>query len=78
MHYEVNYAELSPAEKQEKAIADIKDFIGENRFHKLTEDFRTYGKINIEQFGFLCSITGISGYPVEAWHTHVYGASNEE
>jgi len=73
MHYEINYAELSPAERQEKAIADLKEFLGEERFERLTSDFRVYGKLDLEKFAFLCSITGVSGYPVTAWHTHVYG-----
>ena len=76
MHYEVNYGELSPAERQEKAIADLKEFLGEERFEKLTGEFRAYGKLDLEQFAFFCSITGVSGYPVTAWHTHVYGKTD--
>lgn len=73
MHYKVDYAELSPAEKQEKAIADTKDFLGEERFEMLTKNFKDYGSIEFEKFAFLCSITGVQGFPVEAWYKHIYG-----
>lgn len=72
MHYEIDYAELSPAEKQEKAIADTKDFLGAERFDKLTGEFKLYGYIEFEKFAFLCSITGVQGFPVKAWYKHIY------
>ena len=71
--YTVNYEGLSPAEKQEKAIADTKDFLGVERFDKLSDEFKRYGYIEFEKFAFLCSITGVQGYPAKAWYKHIYG-----
>jgi len=80
MHYEINYAELSPAEKQEKAIADIKEYRGAEWFDDMTTKFREYGHMTEDRFAAFCSISGVSGYPIKAWYKHVYGKDtpNEE
>lgn len=70
-HYEVDYSELSGEAKDAKALQDIKDFIGEDKFNKITEENRneTY---TFRQFEIGVSFGGISGYPVKAWFKHIW------
>lgn len=73
-HYNVNYAGLTDVEKSAKALQDIKDYLGEDKFESTTEIMRN-GMIPYEQFTMaMMFMAGIEGYPVKAWYEHVYGA----
>lgn len=73
-HYDVDYSEIQdPIAKHNKAIEDIKEYMGEERFANLTNTFKEYPNLSLEQFTLYCSIAGVQGYPVKAWYNYCYG-----
>lgn len=72
MHYTVNYEGLDPIAKHNKAIADIKEYLGEDRFETLTEQFKNRSP-SFEQFELMVSFAGVQGYPAKAWFNYCYG-----
>lgn len=74
MHYTISYENLSPLEKHAKAIRDIKDYMGEERYNHLSKLFKTdYPNITVEQFQVMVDFAGIRGYPALAWYNQIYG-----
>lgn len=71
-HYDVDYSNLHPQAKHEKAIADIKDYLGEAKFVAITNDFRKYPPQSIDALAMYLSIAGVQGYPVRAWHDVIW------
>lgn len=74
-HYTIDYSELegNPIAKHNKAIADIKDYIGEESFDSLTEAFRSQDvQPSLEKFQVIVSFAGIAGYPVKAWYNYCF------
>ena len=69
-HYDISYANLAPDAKRAQAIQDIKDYLGDERYNKMTEiihqDFQI--PLSLEKFRMALSMSGIQGYPVTAWH----------
>jgi hypothetical protein len=76
-HYTINYSELVEPAKHNKAIEDIKQWLGEERFEELTDMLRKDEelKINYARFSFLASFSGVQGYPAVAWHNHIFNLS---
>ena len=77
-HYITRYAGLSEEEKQEKALNDIKDYLGEPKFNEITSAFRNTYPVGVKvptlgQFRFKLSFVGVQGYPVEVWYSHIFG-----
>lgn len=72
-HYDISYEGLDPIAKHNKAIEDIKEYMTEARFNKLTEEFKKYPDTTLEKFELYCSIAGVHGYPVKAWYNYCYG-----
>lgn len=69
-HYDIDYSKLSEAEKQSKAIDDIKDYMGIEKFNHVYSQFVELHKVKPmteETLGFYLMLAGISGYPVKAW-----------
>lgn len=62
-HVDINYSELQEPEKSAKALKDIKEWFGSRAIH----DLELYVKdgATIEQFRFMCSFGGVSGFPVD-------------
>lgn len=76
MHYDICYSHLDhdPIAKHNKAIQDIKDYLGEDRFNKLTQCVQNEPEqYTFDQFRLAVSFAGIQGYPVRAWYNYVYG-----
>jgi len=72
MHYNVDYAGLTGSAKADKAIEDIKNYLGAQRFNKLDKEFKLFmrtddKKLDFNYFRNMLNIGGISGYPVQAW-----------
>lgn len=73
-HYTMSYAGLTDEVKSAKALQDIKDYLGEDKFEEVSKIMRNE-MIPYEQFVTAMAImVGIQGYPVKAWYEHVYGA----
>lgn len=73
-HYTTNYEGLSEIEKHNKAIEDIKDYMGAEKFEELTKRVKVeYPNWTLEQFRMAVSFAGVQGYPVKAWYNYIYG-----
>lgn len=72
-HYNVNYNELTGDAKRLKAIQDIKDYLGEDRFNNIEPLLRQAKKdgMSLEQMAMNLSLAGIQGYPVQAWYESI-------
>jgi hypothetical protein len=69
-HHEVDYSELEGAAKEIKALADIIDYLGQEKFNLLVEHTKTCDAGYVR--GALTHVAGISGYPVTAFINHYY------
>jgi len=69
-HYDISYPNLAPDAKLAQAIQDIKDYIGDDRYNKLTDLIHQSYQLplSIGEFRMALSMSGIQGYPVLAWH----------
>ena len=70
-HYDVDYTSLEGEAKKAKAIADIKFYLGEEKFNSVTQAGKKdllLGRLTKEQFAWMCRIlAGIDGYPITVW-----------
>lgn len=77
MHYTIDYEGLGPTEKYNKAIQDIKDYMGEDKFNTMTQRFRGEypggENMPLDRFELIVSFAGVQGYPAKAWHQYIYG-----
>lgn len=74
-HYTINYSNcIDEVAKHNKALADIKDFLGEERFNNLTEMFKVHWSEQPElgHFQLMCAFVGVQGYPVKAWYNYIW------
>lgn len=71
-HYDVSYAGLEGDEKQAKALQDIREYMGDDKFVKVCLELRKGGKPEFESFQTACSFGGIQGYPVRALYEHLW------
>jgi hypothetical protein len=77
-HYEKKYSGNDTAEDRTKALSDIMDWLGSERFHSVSAILKRETHMPAEKFGFLCGLSGIEGYPVRAWYRHLYGVEMPE
>ena len=75
MSYTIDYSnESDPIAKHNKAIEDIKEYVGEDRFETLTQQIKEeYPNMSLEQFQLVVSFAGVQGYPAKAWFNYCYG-----
>ena len=69
-HYTIDYGEGGPTfDKDERALADIIDYIGQERFDKVQEELIAYlvQGATEQHFRLALSFAGVRGYPVGAW-----------
>ena len=72
MHTKIKYPQTDPAEKRAAAIADIRAWVGDERFEKICEGFKARPRVSPEHFTLLLSIAGIAGYPVRALYETIW------
>ena len=65
MHTEIDYSKLDGEAKQAKALADVKDWMGEGRFEAVNKELSKVR--DFDRFEFYASLAGVQGYPVRAW-----------
>ena len=70
-HYDIDYSKLSGVKRHAKAIQDIKDYIGKDRFKHLTKILVKENLQTLDEYKMALSFAGIHGYPCEAWMHHV-------
>lgn len=75
MHYTVDYSGLSEQKKQDKAIADIIAYLGQDKFDAITVELKKYiaDGAQLVHVQFQLSFVGIQGYPVTAWYEYCGG-----
>lgn len=71
-HYTINYNGLSPQARHDKAIADIIEYMGAERYAKLTLMFSERSPMTMSHFEFACSFAGVQGWPVRAWYSECW------
>ena len=74
-HYLVDYAELGIGTNaaHAKALADIKDYMGEDRYNLVTLEFKKMPVMpTLDQMHYWLMLAGISGYPVQAWQSECW------
>lgn len=65
MHYDRSYAGLDGEAKRDKAIADIKDWLGSDEmFGKLVMAVELSNTLEVARF--YCEFVGVQGYPAQA------------
>lgn len=66
--------DLTPQEAYNNAIEDCKEWFGEEKFAKITEQFREEFPcgMSLESFRMYMHLAGIQGFPVGAMYDHVY------
>lgn len=75
MHTTIDYStHADESAKRQAAIADIKEYLGEERFNYVSGEFSKFGKeaMPIETMEGYLMLAGISGYPVIAWHHFIF------
>lgn len=71
-HYDIDYSGLTPQAKYEKAIHDIKDYMGEERYNKVVGLYKEIRPISLEVFRLQMSFAGVQGYPVVAMYDEIW------
>ena len=69
--YIINYEGLDPVAKHNQAIADTQEYLGPERFEKLTALFKEQ-PYTLDQFQMAASFAGVQGYPAKAWYNYCY------
>lgn len=65
--YTVDYSKMSGKAKQIKAMQDIVDYLGEERFNELHTGLIEWALADGSVTTMALSFAGISGYPATAW-----------
>jgi hypothetical protein len=74
MSFIIKYSGQDTAEDRKQALEDTRDWLGDERFEKITADLKQeYPDLGPGQFTLMVSIAGVSGYPVLVWFEHIYG-----
>lgn len=71
-HYDISYEGMTPQDAHAKALRDIEDYMGTDRFITLTRVLREYPPQSIAAFHLQMSLAGVQGYPVRAYHDHIW------
>ena len=77
MHYTKAY-KLNDIDRQKNAIKDIREYMGDKKFEEIEVMFKQSKNMSQENFRQFCSLAGVYGYPVTAWHQHLYGATVDD
>jgi len=72
MHYDIDYSTLSEEEKKKKAIEDIIEYMGEERFNTLTKSLKDHPSLTLDKFSMYVHIAGVQGYPVKVWYDYCF------
>lgn len=76
MHYNIRYGELPPNEAQAKAIADIREYVGDECFEKINSELiasRDRGWCpTLDGFCLTLFLFPVSGYPLQAWYNEIF------
>lgn len=68
----VSYAGMEPKERDEKAVADVKDYLGAETFDRLVRVLSITEPPKFKSFEFELMIVGIEGVPARAFYNHIW------
>jgi len=71
MHRQVEYR---GPDAEERAMQDIRSWLGEQRFAFLEAEFRKWDHMSEMQFAVIMSFAGIQGFPVGVWYARLWPA----
>jgi len=71
-HYTIDYGDLQEPEKARKALADIAEYLGAERFNKFTVERMKEPAMPRIGFIYAVSFGGVQGYPAHAWYEHIW------
>ena len=75
-HYIVRYEDMTPQAKHEKALADIADYMGLNRYVSFVQECvraRDSGyNPSRDAWHMMLSFAGIEGYPCDALYAEIW------
>jgi len=71
-HHTVDYRVYSHEMKRAKAMKDIKDWLGLERFRKIDKAYRALRQPSRHAFALQISFAGISGFPVHVWYEELW------
>jgi hypothetical protein len=67
MGYEIDYAGMEPAAAADKAVKDVKHWLGVKRFNKIVKILQGNEGVMSRGFArFALSMVGVQGFPAEA------------
>jgi len=73
VHYTIDYAGMSPQDAHTKAIQDIKDYMGEERYTIMTKRLRLESPPGVGAFMHIYApFAGVQGYPARAWYDEIW------
>lgn len=73
MSYEIDYSRLPVAERDSAALADCRNWLGEDRFARVDQLYRELPEpLTLDLFRLHMSFAGIQGLPVEAWYRSLW------
>lgn len=72
MHYNISYSGLSPQAAHDKAIADIREYMGTDKYETLTAQFAGREPMPLAAFELVVSFAGVQGFPVKAWYSECW------
>ena len=71
-HYNIDYSSIKDdSNKREKAIKDIIDYVGREKFDELNKLLIAYVKEknpSLDDFSMALFMFPVSGYPIQAWY----------
>jgi hypothetical protein len=71
MSYTTDYTGLDPITAHNRAIRDIIDYMGQEKFDERTAELRKE-QLTLEVFQLVVSFCGVRGYPAKAWFNYCY------
>ena len=72
MHTETHYGHLTGNAKIAKAIEDIIAYLGMEKFIQ-AHQILLETPVTLRRLEMAMDISGVEGYAVQAWYTHLYG-----
>ena len=72
MHTDIHFGHLTGNAKIAKAIEVIIKHLGMEKFIEV-QQILLEAPVTLRQLDMAMGVSGIEGYPVKAWYTHLYG-----
>lgn len=80
-HHNISYADLEGDAKRDKAMNDIREYIGNEKFAEMNTALNAWVKEfkpSLQQFERVLFLFPVSGYPLIAWYQTLTGYSEDE